>query len=242
MEVLKIERSSRISLENLAFNQKMSELDADEKRVSLLLKNSEGISENLKSLNMWNDSIQSGDIDYLEMRLKLIQNEKMNVRESHNLRLVEIEKVHQIEMAGLLKEIDYVKQEAALLKQEERELIKYAHQDGTIGNVYIETEELVSPYTVLLSLYEKNPSIIKALMHENENTSLKIGDVVVVESTNRKYKVSGEVMEIGSRIVEYPDRLKRFQEVQIYGRELFIKIPKGSEFLNGEKVFVRLDS
>ena len=67
------------------------------------------------------------------------------------------------------------------------------------------------------------------------------GDEVVVESTNRQYKIKGIVSEVGSRIIEYPNRLKGFREIEAYGRELFIKIPEESNFLNGEKVFVILN-
>jgi hypothetical protein len=64
--------------------------------------------------------------------------------------------------------------------------------------------------------------------------------VVIVESTNRSYHIEGKIIEIGARIIEYPNRLKTNQNVAMWGQELFIKIPEQNDFLNGERVFVNI--
>ena len=48
--------------------------------------------------------------------------------------------------------------------------------------------------------------------------------------------VEGDVVGVGSRIVEYPVRLRKRQDIQIWGREVLIKIPENNAFLLGEKV------
>ena len=93
----------------------------------------------------------------------------------------------------------------------------------------------------MLSVYENNPTIIRAFTNEHNNIDLVSGTEVLVESTNRQYKIKGTIVEIGSRIIEYPDRLRTFDQLPSWGREIFIQIPEESKFLNGEKVFVILD-
>jgi len=90
-----------------------------------------------------------------------------------------------------------------------------------------------------MSLYEMNPTIIKAYMNEKNRYDLEVGDQVFVESANREYNILGTVSEIGSRIVSYPNRLLEVQDRKIWGQEIFIKIPENNDFLNGEKVYVR---
>ena len=77
-------------------------------------------------------------------------------------------------------------------------------------------------------------------MNEGYKYEAEVGQEVVVESTNRQYKIEGKVFEIGSRIIEYPNRLKTSRVVTMYGQELFIRIPKENNFLNGERVFVTI--
>ena len=76
-------------------------------------------------------------------------------------------------------------------------------------------------------------------MNEKNRYNLNVGDSVLVESANRNYKISGTVVEIGSRIVSYPTRLLEIQDRKIWGQEIFVRIPENNQFLNGEKVYVR---
>ena len=56
--------------------------------------------------------------------------------------------------------------------------------------------------------------------------------------SDKKNSVSGKIIGVGSRIVEYPIRLRSRTEVQIFGREVLIKIPTKNQFLLGEKVLI----
>jgi hypothetical protein len=69
---------------------------------------------------------------------------------------------------------------------------------------------------------------------------LEVGDDVIVESSNRKYSIDGKVIEIGARIIEYPNRLKNNQNLTMWGQEVFIKISEDNSLLNGERVFVTI--
>ena len=77
-------------------------------------------------------------------------------------------------------------------------------------------------------------------MNEGYEYEVEVGHPVKVESTNRSYSIEGQVIEIGARIIEYPNRLKTNQSVTMWGQEIFIKIPDDNNFLNGERVYVHL--
>ena len=98
--------------------------------------------------------------------------------------------------------------------------------------------ELVPPYQSILSIYSLNPTVIKAFINERGIAGLNVGAKVQVESTNRMYRISGEIIEIGSRITSYPQKLNVINGVNSYGQEIFVKISENNQFLNGEKVYV----
>ena len=239
LEIKKIERSNQIAFLKLNYEERLRKINTEIDQINMVMTNNKNLSSNLSDLEYWsNDSTNTIDQSYLELQLQVLEKEKESLVSQQTLRLTEIDKKFDIETATLNNEIEQVKQEVELLRQEENELIQYANVDGTIGNVYSEDEELVPPYTTLISVYEENPSVIRALMNESQKYDVNSGDKVTVESTNRKYKTTGTVMEIGSRIIEYPNRLRSHHDMPVWGRELFIKIPEKSNFLNGEKVFV----
>ena len=132
--------------------------------------------------------------------------------------------------------------ELDVLIQEKEQQIKTSEIHGTIGSVSAQPGELLSPYTTILSVYESNPTIIKAVMNEGYKYQVEVGDIVNVESTNREYSVDGKVIEIGARIIEYPSRLKNNQNIQMWGQEIFVRIPENNQLLNGERVFVKINN
>ena len=53
------------------------------------------------------------------------------------------------------------------------------------------------------------------------------------------HEYCGEVIAVGSRIVDYPTRLSN--TLPMYGQEIFVRIQPNNEFLNGERVRVIID-
>jgi HlyD family secretion protein len=241
VKIKEIEKSNKLTLAKIGNEQRTTKIETDIQQLKLVLANNQQLSKNLESLNLWPDSVQTLDHTYIQVKIKQLEQELISEKNQYQIEISEIHQVYQLEQQNLQQEIGQLEQEIELLKIEESELIQYALVDGTIGNVYSDHEELVPPYNNLISVYENNPTIIRALVNEHVEIDVKTGDEVTIESTNRKYKTKGKVLEIGSRIIEYPSRLKSFAELPVWGRELFIKIPEESNFLNGEKVFVILD-
>ena len=82
----------------------------------------------------------------------------------------EVLKIIDLNIRQQRKEIELLEDEANYLKN-------YAPVDGTIGDVIAQVGELIAPYTTVLSLYEMNPSVIKAYMNEENLPALEKGFV-----------------------------------------------------------------
>ena len=129
-------------------------------------------------------------------------------------------------------------QEIVELENENGQLLRRAEKKGTIGNMFVQRNELVPPYKTLFTVYDLNPTLIKAFVQEQGVQNLRIGARVMVESINRKYEIEGQIIEIGSRVTAYPDKINPLTNQKSYGQEIFVNIPNDNDFLNGEKVFV----
>ncbi len=138
----------------------------------------------------------------------------------------------------LNQQIQILELEMNKIQQEYNELSRFAKFGGTIGSVNVQLEELIPPYRTLLNIYESKPTLIKAFMNERISYQVNPGDTVWVQSGNRTYKVPGQVMEIGSRITAYPEKINETINQKSYGQEVFIEISENNNFLNGEKVYV----
>jgi len=62
--------------------------------------------------------------------------------------------------------------------------------------------------------------------------------VRVVSMANKSAATIGEVVGVGARIVEYPLRLRKRPDIQMWGREVQILIPPENQFLLGEKLII----
>ena len=62
--------------------------------------------------------------------------------------------------------------------------------------------------------------------------------VRVVSMANTSAATIGEVVGVGARIVEYPVRLRKRPDIQVWGREIQILIPSENRFLLGEKLII----
>jgi HlyD family secretion protein len=130
-----------------------------------------------------------------------------------------------------------IKDELNLLLEEQEKLTIYAQINGIIGSVNAKEGEKVSPFTPIITLHTKSPSYVKGYIHEDVYNKVTIGQKVTIASlSDVKNTTEGEVVGVGSRIVEYPVRLRKRADFQIWGREIIIKIPSENNFLLGEKV------
>ncbi len=175
---------------------------------------------------------------YLEIEIVALQTERRQTEKTYAYERGMNKSLYSERINSLkIKELQFL-EELAALEEEQHQLIRRAHTHGTIGAVNAQPGELLPSYTTIMSIYEFNPTVIRAIMNEQHKHDVEIGQLVQVESVNRRYKIEGEISEVGSRIIEYPNRLNTNPNMAMWGRELFIKIPANNNFLNGERVIV----
>jgi HlyD family secretion protein len=88
-----------------------------------------------------------------------------------------------------------------------------------------------------MTLTAKSPTLIRGYIHEKVYNRIQVGDIVkVIPTVERGTRVEGEVIGVGTRIVEFPIRLRKVPDYVIWGREVTIAIPPSNDLLLGEKV------
>jgi multidrug resistance efflux pump len=220
--------------------QKLRKIQAEIDQLELIVQNNKKLSNQFGSLTGFSDTIQNYGNSYYQIELDALKKDFDFTNEEYLRETEAAQSIYLREMKSIQIRENEISEEIRALEEEENQLIKRAELNGTVGSISAQTGELLSPYSNILSVYELNPSVIKAVMNEGIHYDAHLGQVVMVESTNRKYQIEGKIIEIGSRIIEYPNRLKSNENISMYGRELFIRIPKENEFLNGERVFVSI--
>ena len=219
-------------------DSKLRRINGEIEQLNVIVSNNRQLSSQFGSLTGYADTVQLYGTSYYQIELEGLKEEIEFVKQQYVLEVNASKRIYDEELKAyeILKR--QLEKELEVLLIEEKQLIKTAEVHGTVGSVSAQRGELLSPYTTILSIYESNPTVIKAVMNEGYKYKIEVGETVKVESTNRNYNIDGKIIEIGARIIEYPSRLKVNQNVQMWGQELFIKIPADNKFLNGERVAV----
>ena len=138
-------------------------------------------------------------------------------------------------------QIDKLKTELGFVHQEEEKLKLFAPTDGIVGTIFCKAGEQLPSFQTLVTFYEENPTQVKAYVIEKLILKVKLGDSILVSSGNNPSDTNvGVVIGMGSRIVEIPERLRRNPMFKTYGREILIEIPPDNNFLQKEKVTLKL--
>jgi multidrug resistance efflux pump len=247
IEKLKIERSLIESKYRLRQQQLMIDKETDLRKITseieqleVIMTNNRELSSQFGALTGYSDTLEQHGKSYYEIELEVLNKEMEVITDTYRLQTASLKKVHEEELRSFDILATQLHHELNVLIHEQEQQVRTAEIHGTVGSVNVQPGELLSPYTTILSIYESNPSIIKAVMNEGYKYEMEVGDIVSVESSNRQYSIDGKVIEIGARIIEYPNRLKTNQNLQMWGQEVFIKIPEDNMLLNGERVFVTI--
>lgn len=132
------------------------------------------------------------------------------------------------------------KRRNVLLRQVENLRVR-ANFPGNVGSILYKTGETVAPFKPIVTLHSMHPNYVKGYIHEEVHNEVEIGQAVWIRplsAANKHVTIEAFVESLGSRIVEYPDRLKRNAMVSAWGREAVIRLPETSVLLLGEKVHI----
>ena len=139
-------------------------------------------------------------------------------------------------------QVDRLRAEAAFdSTQREIPFTVTAPTDGLVGTLQVKEDEHVPSYETLLTFYEPHSRIVSGYIHEDQTTRVNIGDQYEVYSLKDGVSVyDATVIGLGSRIVSIPTRLRKLPDFETYGREVILEIPFDNNFLQKEKVGIRM--
>lgn len=226
------EHSRQLASLKEAFVQKESELRGRIEQLQLEIRESResnSVIEQITGSGPKEDSLRLLEINQLASDLDFLRRTNRNEQARMTGSLSD-------KMGTLKGQMAIINKELEVLETKKEKLVCRSEGDGTIGNVFVDIDELVPPYGKLLSLYEKNPSQIKAFVSEVFASQLRVGDSVLVRASGRGIEAKGVIEEIGTRVTDYPQQFNPTNDR--YGQEVFIRIPQIHTFLDGEKVLV----
>ncbi len=199
------------------------------------------LTSELKSISQDEDTVvkQKSYKNPLMIKIESLKKEREHAVNLVQIKIDNLKTGDQTPEDAVAIQIQSLNEELKLLYEEKNKLIIIASINGIIGSVNFKAGEKISPFTPIVTLHTKAPSYVIGYIPENIYNKISNGEKVkIVSLTNMDAKTFGEVVGVGSRIVEYPLRLRKRPEVQMWGREVQVKIPYDNSFLLGEKVLI----
>ncbi len=216
----------------------ISQADSDIAQLRARYNFNKEVAAGLQSIVGDEPESKKGKQSPIELEIELLQKEKqMNTRRIQ-VQIDNLKKNLQSPENPADVRIESLEKELTMLKEEKHKLLIYSQLDGVVGSVFCKRGEKVSPFAPILTLYGKSPSYVSAYIHEQMHHSAAVGERVETVSVSTGSKVNAEIVGTGSRIVEYPLRLRKRPDMQVWGREVEIRLPEDNPFLLGEKVMV----
>jgi multidrug resistance efflux pump len=201
------------------------------------------LASGLKSIKGIGDDRQSGVSNPITLKIDSLRQELALSLNPLNIQIELLEKSLNASETPIKIQVEQLEKELALLKTENSKLNIYAQISGIIGSVNFKPKENVSPFAPILTLHTKNPSFVKGYIHENVYSRISVGKQLTITSqADTRSTATGTVVGVGARIVEYPVRLRKNPELQMWGREVVIRIPENNHFILGEKVLISTDA
>lgn len=220
-------------------DQDISKIAAEIITLEQRIKVNKGLFEGLKTIEKPNDTYRSPDQDKVnELRANI-----RGIEEAAKARIITKENLITSLAQPSKTRNKLVESEASYYRSVKDRLTIIAPFDGLIGTINCKKGENVSAFTRLMSFYKTNPTEVKGFVHESMILEVSVGDKLEVSSTlHPDIKIEGEVIGLGSRIIEIPERLRKMPDFKTYGREIQISIPSKNRFLQKEKVMLNLAS
>lgn len=231
MRTLKTEHESRIIEIRSELQQLQSQYEINRQLMS-----------QLRSINKDAIGNVSDGSNPTSIRIKSLQKELARLEELNNIMDDNLSSRISYGADPIKEQLKQYEDILRLYSEQKEKLVITAQNNGVIGAVFYRQGEMVSAFDSIATLHSKSPSFVQGYIHERLHSSIGLKQKVIVKSmTNKKDVVQGEVVGIGTRIVEYPVRLRKVPEVQMWGREVNIRIPPNSGFLLGEKVVISFE-
>lgn len=212
-------------------NQIKRKIEELEKEMSF----KESLTEGLHTIK-----VEASDYNPLKDEIVTLRTKLSELKESHALEVQGVENELSLGKNPYAQRVKRLNAEATFSENKKvQEIMVHAPTDGIVGNIFCKEAEHIPSYKTLLSFYEPHSSLIRGFVHEDLTLKVEIGKRFKISSLkDAAVMYEGEVIGLGSRIVEIPNRLRKMPDIKTYGREVLISITKENAFLQKEKVAI----
>ena len=199
------------------------------------------LSQGLESLKS-SGSATASEKNPTLMEVESLKQELSYALRSKNIEIELLQKMLQTSTDPVKFQVEQLEKELEMLTDKMKKLQILSPLNGIIGSVNFKLGEKVAPFMPIMTLHTKTPTIVKGFVPESRHAIVKTGDKVTVLSFSDKQRgVKGVITGIGSRIVEFPIRLRHHPDFALWGREVMLKISDDNPFILGEKVMISVD-
>ena len=179
----------------------------------------------------------------LRARIDGLRAEHKQLAAFYQAKIGSIEKELAQDLGPAQAQIAELEEQKHELQRQAEALVVNAPFAGRVGGIMFKPGEQVDAFSPILSIHGASTRHIKGYIHEAVFNDVRVGQIVWIKppaAISDNELISGIVESLGSRIVEYPDRLKRNPLVSAWGREAIIRVQRQNKLLLGEKVVVLL--
>lgn len=176
-----------------------------------------------------------------------LSRERQHLRASLEAEIQNLEARLNANLRPIDAQVAELEERRSALQHQATKLKIQADFDGRVGSMMFRAGEIVPPFQPILTVHGSSPNYVKGYIHENVINRVKLGQRVWVQSTSSGEEapfIESTVESLGTRIVEYPERLKKNLMVRAWGREVVVMLSEAHPshpLLLGEKVIVLLD-
>ena len=185
--------------------------------------------------------VPQGEYQPLQQRLATQQREREQLETTYTQDRSDLEEKLRIGSQPYRRRVARLEAEAQYDEQQQvEEVLLRAPSAGLVGSINCREGEFKGPFSNLLTFYEPHSDLVKGYVHEDMAVAVQLGDPFTVTSLKEDGpQYSATVIGLGSRIVEIPERLRKYPTVKSYGREVTVEISADNTFLQKEKVSLR---
>ena len=232
--------STRAQLESLRAQQ-AAELAEIDSQILTLLSEQQMNKKLLEEIS--GSSTRNASKSPLETKINGLKDQRVHIENSLSAQIQNLEQQLNASIRPSDSKIAELEERKIEFQRQVTALKVNANLNGQVGSINYKPGETVAPYQPILTVHGASPKYIKGYIHENVFNEVSIGQNVWVQSkssSTNKNSIPAVVESLGSRIVEYPVRLKKNMMVSAWGRETVIRLTGENSLLLGEKVLVSL--
>jgi len=183
---------------------------------------------------------QGTSISPILLQIRQLTREKKNVSSLYYAQKKSINKELKDLASFFNKKVKVLDTELLGMQGEEKALRVIAPFDGIVSSINHQPNEDVQSFETLMTLNNAEPTYVKAYVSIDNKSQVIIGNKITVIPTSgvdRDTVVIGTIKSCSANVLPYPNRLKRYQNIEMWGIEVMIEIPS-NKFVLGEKVLI----